>query len=273
MPEVPRHYQGLEYAVAPYDDITPEAFVYGSHPLQVCDLRRPPHGPVHGAVVLIHGGAWHVPWDRRQFNAVASHLARNGWMTWNVDHRAIGDKGEYPNILHDVLAAVTKLIEVVRDNAWDVRRCVVIGHSAGAQLAMWVSAHINHTASKLMAPGLRPTAAVSLGGILDLRGAMAQPAVAGMVAAFLEGGSQEQPERYAEASPLELVPIGVPQLVVHGRLDDMIPGAQAVAYVDAARRAGDRVAVMSPDIGHMGFLNPRASVWNDIMQWMLESPE
>ena len=41
------------------------------------------------------------------------------------------------------------------------------------------------------------------------------------------GAPSEWPERYASASPAALAPIGVPQLLVHGSDDDVVPVSQS----------------------------------------------
>ena len=57
----------------------------------------------------------------------------------------------------------------------------------------------------------------------------------GAVEALL-GSLDVVPERFAAASPAALAPLGVPQLLVHGDADDIVPISQSRAYatLDAA---------------------------------------
>ena len=56
----------------------------------------------------------------------------------------------------------------------------------------------------------------------------------------LLGGSPEQvPERYAAASPAQLLPLGVPILLVHGARDDTVPVSLSRDFQRAAIAAGD----------------------------------
>ena len=43
------------------------------------------------------------------------------------------------------------------------------------------------------------------------------------VADLLGGSPQDLPDRYRSASPIELMPLGVAQRVLHGANDDMVP--------------------------------------------------
>jgi dipeptidyl aminopeptidase/acylaminoacyl peptidase len=55
------------------------------------------------------------------------------------------------------------------------------------------------------------------------------------VAELLGGSTQEVPGRYAQASPVELVPLGTAQMLVHGTEDPIVPIAQS-------ERLAERVA-------------------------------
>ena len=70
------------------------------------------------------------------------------------------------------------------------------------------------------------------------------------------------PGRYAEASPMKLLPLGVPQPVVLGEYEEYLPLESAQAYVHAAERAGDRVRmILIPGVGHFEIASPRAAIW------------
>jgi pimeloyl-ACP methyl ester carboxylesterase len=53
------------------------------------------------------------------------------------------------------------------------------------------------------------------------------------------GSPEEHPERYALGSPAEQLPLGIPQLLVHGRLDTTVPPTLSEDYAARARAAGD----------------------------------
>jgi len=65
--------------------------------------------------------------------------------------------------------------------------------------------------------GVTPLAAVS-----DLRRAWALQLSGGVVKQFLGATPEQAPQRYASTSPIELLPISVPQRMVHGTADQIV---------------------------------------------------
>ncbi|MFO7548271.1 MAG: type II 3-dehydroquinate dehydratase [Acidimicrobiia bacterium] len=228
---------------------------YGSGPDRVADLRLPDGGraPAGGAVV-VHGGFWRHEWTRDTTDGIAVDLARRGLVTWNAEYRRVGAGGGGSDPVDDVIAAVDALrrrIEV------DPRRIVLVGHSAGAQLATVAIA-------RLAASGSPPGLVVTLGGVLDLE------------AAIVDGLDRDAARDYVgtEAveplSPLAHVPLGCPVLIAHGHGDDRVPIAYAERFAAAARAAGDEVVEVIGDHGHMEYLDPADRVWPPIADRIID---
>ena len=79
---------------------------------------------------------------------------------------------------------------------------------------------------------------------------------------FLRRSPADGPERYSAASPAELVPLGVRQVLVHGTEDEAVPVEMSRAYAAAARTAGDTVTLHElPGVGHMELIDPRDPAW------------
>ncbi|AQZ60796.1 hypothetical protein BKM31_04125 [[Actinomadura] parvosata subsp. kistnae] len=141
----------------------------------------------------------------------------------------------------------------------DLDRIVVAGHSAGAQLAL-----------RAVADGARVALAVSLAGVLDLEqtdrrwlshGAMAAALTGGEAPApALDHGSLDEGELLA-SSPLLRLPLGVPQIVVQGRGDDVNLVDFSRRYVAAARQAGDEVAYLELPGDHQDVITPGTPIW------------
>ena len=89
-----------------------------------------------------------------------------------------------------------------------------------------------------------------------------QEQVCGHVIDGLMGGSPEAfPERYAAGSPVELVPLGVPQLVVIGQ-HDRAWAPVGRRYLEAAKSEGaDVKAIEAPESGHFEMIDPSTSTW------------
>jgi acetyl esterase/lipase len=216
---------------------------YGSHPdqhVQVFASSNPPRA----TVAVLHGGFWRAAYARDLMEALCLDLADHGYEAWNVEYRRVGAGGGWPETFDDVSRAVVDA----------PRPLVTIGHSAGGQLALWLGAEA------------RAALAVSQAGVVDLEEAW-RLGLSNRAAGELLGGSPEEvPERYAAASPAARVPLGIPQLLVHGRADDIVPPAMSRAYRDRAVDAGDEVELVETDEAHMECLDPASESWAAILQ-------
>ncbi len=213
---------------------------YGDHPDQVGNLHLPLGKGPWPTVVLIHGGFWKWGWDRTLMTPLAHDLAQRGIAAWNIEYRRVGQPGGgWPGTLEDAAAAIDRVGEI---DEVDDAHVVSLGHSAGGHLAVWLAArHRLPEGSPGAGPRVRPCAAVSQAGVLDLARGSADRLGNGACAALLGGEPAEVPERYAAASPAALLPIGAPVLLVHGAEDDVVPPAQSHDYAAAARASGDVV--------------------------------
>ncbi len=226
---------------------------YGAHPDQVANLQLPAgDGGPWACVVLLHGGFWRDRWDRTLMTPLARDLAGRGLAAWNVEYRRVGqDGGGWPGTLDDIGAALDALAD---QEGVDASRVAAVGHSAGGHLALWL-------ASRRDAP-VRLRAAVALAGVCDLVSAAHARLGDGAVQAFLGGEPAAAPERYAAASPAALLPLGVPQLLVHGDADEIVPPSQSRSYADAALAAGDAVElVVLEGADHFDVVDPGHAAW------------
>jgi dipeptidyl aminopeptidase/acylaminoacyl peptidase len=119
------------------------------------------------------------------------------------------------------------------------------------------------------APAVPLAGAVSSAGTLDLRAADRDGVGDDATAKFMGGHADERADAYADASPIERLPLGVPQLLVHGEADDVVPPSQSSAYAEAARAAGDDVdLVLRPGEGHFVHTDPSNEAWADVVRWL-----
>ena len=236
---------------------------YGPAPQQVAELRLPKGPGPHPVVVVIHGGCWQVPWAFDHVRGLASALAAEGFATWSLEYRRIGDPGGgWPGTLEDVARGVDHLREVAKAHPLDLDRVVALGHSAGGHLALWLAArHRLPPGSPFHARrplGLRGV--VSLAGIADLRAGAASRVCGEAIPLLLGGPPEERALRLRQSSPIELVPLGVPQRLLWGSRDAIVPIEQARAYAAAATEAGDAVEVrVLDDAGHFELVDPASS--------------
>ncbi len=211
-----------------------------------------------------------MPYGRDELTAVAEDLAARGYAVWNIEYRRLGAPGGgWPGTLHDVASAIDHLATLVADGIeLDLNRVTVAGHSAGGHLALWVAAR-NRPANISSLIRVQPTAAVGLAAITDLACTSELNAGRGAVNEFLGGPPSQYPDRYAAASPIELLPLGVRQLIIHGVKDEVLPIDLSRSYATAAQASGDYVEfVESPDEGHMDFLDPRSKAHSVLCEWL-----
>ena len=249
---------------------TPLTLAYGTDPSQVADLHLPTDSNAHGApwpvVVVIHGGYWGSGYGRSLGTGLAADLAQHGVAAWNIEYRRVGNGGGWPSTLLDVARAADALADIANraaDGRLDLGHVVTVGHSAGGQLAMWLAGR-----HKLQpdAPGaqseVRIRGVVAQAGVLDLVRGAAAGLGGGAVVRFLGGTPAEVPERYAVASPYELLPIGVRSTLVHGTKDKVVPIDQSDRYAAAAIAAGDTVdEVKLRGVDHFAPIDPRMRAW------------
>lgn len=195
-------------------------------------------------------------------------LAAHGVAAWNLEYRRVGSGGGWPETFLDVAAGVDLLANV--GARLDLTRVVAVGHSAGGHLALWAAAR--HTLP-VEAPGADPrivvNAAVSQAGVLDLRLAAELKPSAEPTRALL-GDPTEHEDRYGLTSPKERVPLGIPQLVLHGDRDDSVSMRIATSYAAAARAAGDEceLRVLS-GTGHFEHIDAHSYVWHAARDWLV----
>jgi acetyl esterase/lipase len=109
--------------------------------------------------------------------------------------------------------------------------------------------------------------AVSLAGALDLEHTWRLNLGEGAAAEFLGGSPGDVPERYAAASPAALLPLGVPQVLIHGTSDDRVLLEVSQAYAHKARAAGDPVTLIElPGADHFVLIDPTSAAWGTTLE-------
>jgi acetyl esterase/lipase len=243
---------------------------YGNERWQFGELWLPDRVGAGGVpvVVLIHGGFWRSVYTKGLMNRLARATVLRGFAAWNIEYRRtgwFGGGGGWPSTFSDVANA----IDHVRDLAdADASRVVTCGHSAGGHLALWAAARDRmFPVPEGAAPPVKLLGAVSLAGVTDLARAATLGLGHGAVCRFLGGSPDARPERYALGSPVALLPLGVPQVLVHGLSDSVVPASMSEDYQRMADAAGD-AAVYEPfeGIGHLEVIDPGLQAWPVVAQ-------
>ncbi len=229
-------------------------YAYGPDPAQFAELTLPAGLP-RGVAVVVHGGFWRPAYDLALGRPLAANLAAAGLAAWNVEYRRVGAGGGFPSTFDDVAAALDALAAVP---GLPLDRVVAVGHSAGGQLAVWLAARPGLPAGVPGAwPAVRLRGAVAQAGVLDLVDAAERGVGRGAVDDLLGGPPAAVPQRYALASPVARVPLGVPVTCVHGTADANVPLRQSERFVAAS---GDRLVTL-PGVDHFALIDPAHAAW------------
>lgn len=181
-------------------------------------------GRAHALVYFIHGGAWKAG-DKTDFTADARRLASSGFAVASTNYRLLPD-GVFPGNAQDCNCAYAYLRAHAEDYDIDPARVVVMGYSAGGQLAGLVS--LENTEPELVSDcaeqGGRmqppPLGVVSVSGPEDMVKLYGELGAASTIDELIGGTPDDRPDAYALASPVEhVVPGGPPWLVIEDGFD------------------------------------------------------
>jgi acetyl esterase/lipase len=219
--------------------------------------------------ILIHGGCFKAAYATlRDLSPMGDALKEMGIASWNVEYRRLGEPGGgWPGTYLDVGRAVDHIRALADKYPLDLGRVVVVGHSAGGHLAMWAAARARMPEGS----DLHVAAPLPVRGVLDLAGPVDLTANIGgyeglcrdtVITDLLGGTPATVPDHYKQASAINLLPLGIPQLLLIGSYDEFVPRPIAETYVRTARMAGDPVQlIVIPRVGHFEIASPRATPW------------
>jgi len=239
--------------------------VYGSDPNQFLDLRLPKSKGPHPTLINVHGGFWRAKYNLDHAGHLCAALTTKGMATANLEYRRVGNEGGgWPNTFADIRGAYQFLRQDARKHNLDPENFVVMGHSAGGQLALCLAAH---------EPGV--TGVVSLAGVVDLQRAYQLHLSNNAVVEFLHGTPAEVPDHYREADPMELSIPQDRQWLIHGADDDVVPSTFSRDYVvSKQKRSGkdkeDVHLLEIPTAGHFDVIDPRTKAWQQVEQTVLK---
>ncbi len=170
-------------------------------------------------VIVVHGGSWQSG-SRLELDPLSRYLAARGYAVASVDY-GLAPRSTFPGPVEDLRDALTFLRKHSTEFGLDPTRVVLLGRSAGAQIALAAA----HDLEPL--PGLKGE--IIFYGPNDMFLAWRVPGPKRMIDSrkllrqYLGGSPAEQPERYAQASALLSAGKKSPStLMIHGGRDEMV---------------------------------------------------
>jgi pimeloyl-ACP methyl ester carboxylesterase len=209
----------------------------GQGPETVADLWDPIGDPL-GTIVLLHGGFWRAHIDRQHLSHMAQALAEDGWQAISLEYpRPAGD----PDLTHQaVKSALTQLLQPHLTAA----PTVLLGHSAGGQLALWATSTHMFEFTSLVA--LAPVTSLQQAEELDLG--------EGAVCSFLGRSATTRPDLDPEQLPTPTTPT----LLIHGGQDSRVPIGMSRDY--AQDRPDVRLLPIA-EADHFDLIDPQSTHW------------
>jgi len=226
---------------------------YGNDPNQFGEIRLPKTKTPFPVVMNIHGGFWRAAYDLKHAGHLCAALTAKGIATWNVEYRRVGNPGGgWPGTFEDVRNAYRFIPQLAKRYNLDASKLLVMGHSAGGQLALCLAAH-----------ELSLKRVISLAGVVDLQQAWELHLGNDAVVGFLGGKPGEAHDHYHEADPMQLsVPHTTTQWLIHGAADDVVPSVLSRNYTEQKKRRGEDVHYLEiSTAGHFDLIDPRSRAW------------
>lgn len=206
----------------------------GGEPLQLDVYRSAGRSSPAPAVLVVHGGSWQSG-DRSQLADLNDYLASRGYVVAAVGYR-FAPRWPFPAARDDVRAALAYLKSHSSELGLDPQRFVLLGRSAGGQLALLVA----YTAGD---PAIR--GAIAFYAPSDLRYSYDHPGnplvldSRGVLTAYLGGSPDQRPDTYAAASPLTFVgAVTPPTLLLHGGRDELVKPVHSERLAERLMQAG-----------------------------------
>lgn len=246
----------------PFDPpaVTDLAYAGTNDPLQTLDVYLPEGAAAMDplpAILVIHGGGFRAG-DKADVRPVAAYLALQGYAVFAVNYRLTPDD-IYPAQVEDVFCATGWMLANAAEYNLDPAHFYLWGGSAGATLALMISA----VDDRDLYSGSCPTA---LPDDFSPAGVVAYyPATdfvnlttgdAPTLVDYLGGTLPELPDRWAEASPLTWVDGNEPPtLLLHGTRDRTTGIRHSREYYAALQTAGVEAALYELEGADHGFMN------------------
>lgn len=240
------------------------AYRYGDDDQQVVTLFLPEAGDKFPVIILVHGGCYRAEYSYKPMGRMARTLANEGFAVWSIEYRRAGNGGDYPNMFLDVAKATDFLREKAEYHSLDLNHVITVGHSAGGHLALWIAGRhkLPESSPLYMENPLPIKGVVALAPIADMIFGYEQDQCSGALTVVMGGEPDTVKQHYADGSPRELLPLGVPQTHIIGTEDtEMLDNTKP--YIEAATSAGDTADLITiPDVGHFEIVDTTSDVWH-----------
>jgi acetyl esterase/lipase len=255
----------------------PHRLHYGNDNNQFGDLRIPNQDGPYPLLVVIHGGCWTSKIANKDFmSSFAEAFTLKGIATWNIEYRCIDNDGGWPETFLDVGRAIDYLRNIAPKYNLDINNIVIIGHSAGGHLALWSGARhkIDSKSDLYIKNPITPKAVVNIAGPGDLRlflDLQEKACGTNVINKLLGDSPKTFDERLTQASPYELLPLKIKQLLITGEFDKAAPVDSMEHYLNKAKELDEEVnLIVIKDAAHFEVIDHRTEAWSQIRNAVID---
>ncbi|HZB90335.1 MAG TPA: alpha/beta hydrolase [Stellaceae bacterium] len=198
----------------------------------VFDLQSDRH-----VIVFIHGGAWQGG-DKRAGRLIQDTFLRAGYAFASINYR-LAPGARVSEAASDVAAAVAHLVENAGCYRLRQDRVILLGHSAGAQLAALVTTDHTYLEAVGVAPRLLPLVVLLDGAALDAEQEMARPGARRSYGAAFG----DQPAMWRRVSPIRFAIETklLPYFCIYFAADNLLSRRRALPFARAVAENGAEV--------------------------------
>ncbi len=185
-------------------------------------------------VIVVHGGGWYRG-NKEQLPAIDRHLAREHYAVASINYRH-APKFTSPAAVEDVFRAIAFLQANAARWQLDPTRIVLIGRSAGGQIALSAAYAGREPAIRGVVGFYSPSDLVRGYEMPSRRWVLDSGKV---LRDYLGGSPNEKSEAYVAASPINFVNAATPPtLLIHGQLDPIVWPNQSERLAARLQQAG-----------------------------------
>ena len=233
------------------EDVILKDISYGSHERQKMDVYLPAgrNKQTTKMVIFIHGGGWiggskdDLPIDTSNIHVLKEQFP--GFALITLNYRLVtGSENRFPAAEEDIVRAMSHIYSNLESYQL-ASETYMSGGSAGAHLAALYT--LKHNPNGRIKGCIGVSGAYNLTSLYQTGNAEAKA----VLEAFLGGTPQQQPEAYAQASPVNFVTSQAPKfLILHGKEDLLTPIGQANELAAALNAQGIEYTRFTYSGGH-----------------------
>ena len=239
---------------------------YGPYPETVLDIIQPRAPALRNrpGVIVIHGGGW-VEGQKEDMLDSCLPFIQHDFVVADVEYR-LAKSAPAPAAVEDVLRAAKWFQDHTLDYRVDPAHIIVMGESAGGQLALMTGMLPRSTT---LGPVIKIAAVIDFFGVADVADQLQGPDQRAYAVTWIP----PQPNRMdlaKQMSPITYVRKGLPPiLAIHGDADPVVPYQQSAALVRSLKSAGADAELITVGGGQHGFtLEQMSKLWPQIFKWL-----